>query len=123
MSATAKKINLGEAFAALEDYWSPRIAGDVNDAQVKIAKIKGEFDWHAHEAEDEAFLVVKGAMRLEFRDHAIEMTEGDFLVVPRGVEHRPVAAEECWILMVEPSTTVNTGAARTARTKLALERL
>lgn len=123
MSALVRKINLGEAFAALDDYWSPRIAGDVNDAQVKIAKIKGAFDWHAHEAEDEAFLVIKGAMRLEFRDRAVEMAEGDFLVVPRGVEHRPVASEECWILMVEPSTTINTGAARTARTKLAPERL
>ena len=118
-----KKIHLPDAYHSIAEHWSPRIAGDVNDAQVKIAKIKGAFDWHAHADEDEAFLIMKGAMDLEFRDQTVPMAEGDFLVVPKGVEHRPVAEEECWILMVEPSGTLNTGDQITDRTRNELEYL
>lgn len=109
-------LNLPEAFSRVEGLWRPHVAGALNGQLVKLARIKGEFDWHSHAAEDELFLVVKGRMRLEFRDQVREMGEGDMCVVPRGVEHRPVAEEECHILLFEPAGTVNTGDVVSERT-------
>jgi mannose-6-phosphate isomerase-like protein (cupin superfamily) len=103
------KTNLAAAFARFSDTWSPKIVGDVNDAHVKLAKLKGEFVWHHHAAEDELFLVVKGRLRLRLRERDIDLREGEFFIVPRGVEHLPVADEECHVLFLEPKTTLNTG--------------
>src|SRR5271169_1805968 len=102
-------VNLLEKFAKFQDYCNPRVIGEVNDCQVKAVKLKGEFIWHHHEKEDELFLVVKGTLRMKFRDHEAVVKEGEFVVVPRGVEHLPVADEEAHILLLEPKTTLNTG--------------
>jgi mannose-6-phosphate isomerase-like protein (cupin superfamily) len=109
-------VNLAEKFGAFTDRWSPKIVGRVNDVLVKVAKLKGEFSWHVHEAEDELFLVVKGTLRLQFRDGERLVGEGEFLVVPRGVEHRPVADDEVHVVLIEPASTVNTGNLRNERT-------
>ena len=103
------KINLAEKFARITEYWKPYIAGELNGQLVKLDKLKGEFVWHHHENEDEMFLVVKGRFRIEFRDKAVWLEEGEFIVVPRGVEHKPVADEEAWIVLFEPASTLNTG--------------
>ena len=120
-----RKINLvSAAESQIGGVWQPHIAGDINDSQVKIAKFGEVFDWHAHEAEDEGFLVLKGRIAIDFRDGSVEMGEGDFLVVPRGVEHRPRSlTPEPIVLMVEPSTTLNTGNAQSALTVTQLNRL
>ena len=117
------KINLAEAFAHIADHWRPRIAGELNGQQVKLVKFQGPFVWHHHDHEDELFLVVRGRFRMELRDGEIELGEGEFLVVPRGVEHRPVADEECEVLLFEPATTLNTGNVRNERTVEELERI
>jgi mannose-6-phosphate isomerase-like protein (cupin superfamily) len=103
------KINLTEKFAKINEYWSPKIAGEVNDTHVKLAKLKGEFMWHLHENEDEMFLVVKGTLLLKFRDKDVTLNEGEFMIVPKGVEHMPVAEEEVHVLFIEPKSTLNTG--------------
>ncbi len=110
------KINLAEKFGRISDHWNPRIVAALNGQHVKLVKFRGEFVWHSHEHEEELFLVVAGAFRMEFRDRAVELRAGEMLVVPRGVEHRPVAAEEVSVLLFEPATTVNTGTAGGART-------
>jgi len=110
-------INLAEKFALIEDYWSPRIAGELNDSYVKLAKLKGEFVWHHHEQEDELFLVVRGTLCIQLRDRDLWLREGEFAVIPRGVEHRPVASEEVHVLLLEPKTTVNTGNIQDERTR------
>ena len=121
---TAQKVNLADAFARFSDPWSPRVAGDINDMQVKLAKFEGKFDWHHHEREDELFLVVKGTMRMGLRDGDIDLDEGEMIIVPHGVEHRPEAlTEECHVLMLEPNTTLNTGVVETERTVSNPERL
>ena len=117
------KVNLAEKFALFREYWSPKIVGELNGQQVKLAKFQGEFVWHHHENEDELFLVVRGSFRMEFRDRAVELNAGEFLIVPRGVEHRPVAESEVEVLLFEPTATVNTGNAGGERTALELERL
>jgi mannose-6-phosphate isomerase-like protein (cupin superfamily) len=104
-----EKINLAEKFSRIKEYWKPYVAGELNGQLVKLDKLKGEFVWHHHENEDEMFLVVKGRFRIEFRDKTIWLEEGEFIVVPRGVEHKPVAEEEAWILLFEPASTLNTG--------------
>jgi mannose-6-phosphate isomerase-like protein (cupin superfamily) len=104
-----EKINLAEKFSRIQEYWKPYIAGELNGQLVKLDKLKGEFVWHHHENEDEMFLVVKGRFRIEFRDKTVWLEEGEFIVVPRGVEHKPVAEEEAWILLFEPASTLNTG--------------
>lgn len=106
---TPDKINLTEKFGRFSAHWSPKIVAALNGQHVKLVKFRGEFIWHRHENEDELFLVVRGSFRLEFRDRAVELREGEFIVVPRGVEHRPVAAEEVSVLLFEPAATVNTG--------------
>lgn len=110
------KINLKDAFATFSDHWSPRIAAELNGQQVKLVKFQGAFDWHHHEHEDELFLVHRGRFVMEFRDRRVELGEGELLVVPRGVEHRPVAESEVEVLLFEPATTVNTGNVVTERT-------
>ncbi|HEX8387473.1 MAG TPA: cupin domain-containing protein [Sphingomonas sp.] len=119
-----RKVNLAEAFASFSDHWSPKVAGDVNEAQVKLAKFAGAFDWHHHEHEDELFLVVAGQMRMGLRTGDIDVDPGEFIIVPRGVEHRPEAlTDECHVLMVEPATTLNTGEVVTGRTVRELDRI
>ena len=103
------KINLAEKFSRITEYWKPYIAGELNGQLVKLDKLKGEFVWHHHENEDEMFLVVKGRFRIEFREKTVWLEEGEFIVVPRGVEHKPVADEEAWIVLFEPASTLNTG--------------
>ncbi|MBI2518060.1 MAG: cupin domain-containing protein [Opitutae bacterium] len=110
------KINLAEKFTQFSAHWSPKIIAELNGQHVKLGRIKGEFVWHRHEHEDELFLVVKGSFRMEFRDRHVDLHEGELLVVPRGVEHRPVAENECCIMMFEPASTLNTGNAGGPRT-------
>jgi len=117
------KVSLAASFARFSDHWQPKIVGDLNGQQVKLVKFLGPFMWHHHDAEDELFLVVKGRFRMELRDGNVELAEGDFLIVPRGVEHRPVADEEVHVLLFEPATTLNTGNVRNERTVETLERM
>lgn len=104
-----EKVNLQEKFALFNDHWSPRIAGELNGQQVKLVKFKGPFVWHHHDHEDELFYVVKGSFDMEFRDKTVTIREGEFIVVPRGVEHRPNAKEEVQVMLFEPASTLNTG--------------
>jgi mannose-6-phosphate isomerase-like protein (cupin superfamily) len=104
-----EKVNLAEKFRLFSEYWSPKIAGELNGQQVKLVKFRGPFVWHHHEHEDELFLVVRGSFIMEFRDRNVELNEGEFLIVPRGVEHRPNAPEEVEVLLFEPASTLNTG--------------
>ena len=117
-SATAQlqKVTLAEKFAKIQDHWNPRIVGELNGQQVKLVKIRGAFDWHHHDNEDELFLVHRGSFRMELRDHTVELTPGDIFIVPRGVEHRPVADEETEIVLFEPASTLNTGNTVSERT-------
>jgi mannose-6-phosphate isomerase-like protein (cupin superfamily) len=117
------KVNLAEKLSHVTEPWSPAIVSDLNDHQVKVVKIKGAFDWHFHAAEDEMFLVVKGRFRMDFRDREVWLGPGELIVVPKGVEHRPVADEECEIVLIEPATTSNTGNVRTEKTKDVLKRI
>jgi len=103
------KLSLAEKFAAIHDQWNPRVVGELNGQQVKLVKLRGAFVWHHHENEDELFLVHRGSFRMEFRDRTVELNAGDILIVPHGVEHRPVADAEVEVLLFEPSTTLNTG--------------
>ena len=117
MSAESpEKVNLAEKLARFDEWWSPRIVGELNGQQVKLVKLQGEFVWHHHDHEDELFLVVQGRFRMEFRDRQVWLEEGEFLIVPRGVEHRPVAEEEAQVLLFEPASTLNTGNLRNERT-------
>ena len=118
-----EKVNLAEKFSRIQEFWKPYVAGELNGQLVKLDKLKGEFLWHHHEKEDEMFLVVKGRFRIEFRDKIVWLEEGEFIVVPRGVEHRPVADEEAWILLFEPASTLNTGNVVNERTVSELEKV
>jgi mannose-6-phosphate isomerase-like protein (cupin superfamily) len=118
-----KTVNLNEKFRNFSDHWSPKIIGEVNDCHVKAVKLKGEFIWHHHESEDELFLVVKGTLKMKFRDREAVIKEGEFIVVPRGVEHCPVADEEVHIVLIEPKSTLNTGNVTNERTVAQLERI
>jgi mannose-6-phosphate isomerase-like protein (cupin superfamily) len=122
------KVNIAEKFSKISEYWKPYIGAELNGQCVKFDKLKGEFVFHHHDHEDELFLVVKGRFRMEYRDkdHTERhewIEEGEFIVVPRGIEHRPVADEECWILLFEPSSTLNTGNVINERTIQELERV
>ena len=131
------KINLAAKFSQIHEHWKPHIAGELNGQMVKLVKFRGEFVWHHHENEDEMFLVVKGRFRIEFRDggsesrsesnvqatRTVHLEEGEFIVVPRGVEHRPVAEDECWILLFEPASTLNTGNVENQFTLRSLEKV
>ena len=116
-------VNLREKFSLFSDYWSPRIIGEVNECHVKAVKLKGEFVWHHHDHEDELFLVVKGSLRLKFRGHEALVREGEFVIVPRGVEHLPIADDEVHIVLIEPKTTLNTGNITNERTVARLQRI
>jgi mannose-6-phosphate isomerase-like protein (cupin superfamily) len=118
------KVNLAQAFASFSDHWNPRIAGELGDFQVKLAKLKGRFHWHHHEREDELFLVIEGRLRMGFRDRTVDLGSGEFIIVPRGVEHLPEAlTEECHVMLLEPSTTLNTGNVENERTRRELDRI
>ncbi len=112
-----EKVNLAEKFDLFHETWSPKIVAELNGQQVKLAKVEGEFEWHHHKDEDELFLVVKGQLTIELRNRHVTLDEGEFFVVPKGVEHRPVARELAHILLFEPSSTLNTGTVRTERTR------
>jgi len=123
-----QKVRIGEKLAAFQDHWSPKVVGELNGQQVKLVKFQGDFVWHHHDAEDELFLVVHGAFRMNYRDEAgreqnLDLREGEFVIVPRGVEHRPSAAEEVHVLLFEPAGTVNTGKVRNERTVEVLQSL
>lgn len=116
-------VNLAQKFSLFQDSWSPKIIGELNDTYIKAVKLKGGFIWHHHEAEDELFLVVKGKLRMRFRDRDLWVGPGEFLIVPRGVEHLPVAEEETHVVLIEPKSTLNTGNVRNERTVAELERI
>jgi mannose-6-phosphate isomerase-like protein (cupin superfamily) len=118
-----EKVNLAQKFDLFTEYWSPRIAGELNDSYVKLAKLTGEFVWHQHENEDELFLVVKGHLTIKLRDHNVELDPGEFVIIPRGVEHLPAAEEEVHVLLLESKSTLNTGNVRSERTVVELERV
>ncbi len=111
-----EKVNLAQKFAQFTDHWSPKLVGQVNDCAVKLVKFQGEFVWHHHENEDEMFMVISGRLSIKFRDRDIWLDEGEFLIIPRGVEHLPVAEEEVHVLLFEPNTTLNTGNVPSERT-------
>jgi mannose-6-phosphate isomerase-like protein (cupin superfamily) len=123
VSAAPERISLADKLAAIAEYWQPKIVAELNGQQVKLAKLRGEFVWHHHEAEDELFLVVAGRLRLELRDRVVELGPGEMAVVPRGVEHRPVALDEVHLLLFEPASTLNTGNVRDERTVERLDRI
>jgi len=118
-----EKINLLEKFGLFNEHWTPKIVGELNGQQVKLVKFKGEFIFHKHENEDELFMVIKGKFNMEYRDKTVEINEGDMVIVPRGVEHKPVAEEEVWVMLFEPTSTLNTGNLINERTKTQLETL
>ena len=118
-----EKVNLSEKFGLFSEHWSPKIAGEVNDSYVKLVKFQGDFVWHKHDDEDEMFLVVRGSIRILLRDGEVRLGEGEFAVVPRGVEHKPVAAEEAHVLLFEPKTVLNTGDVVNELTRPELERV
>ena len=116
-------INLQQKFNLFQDQWSPKIVGELNDSYVKLAKLKGEFVWHHHEHEDELFLVIKGRLQIRLRDRDIFLEEGEFTIIPKGVEHLPIAEEEVHVLLLEPKSTLHTGNIRNERTVDVLERI
>jgi mannose-6-phosphate isomerase-like protein (cupin superfamily) len=118
-----EKVNLREKLSRFDAQWSPKVVGELNGQLVKLVKFQGPFVWHHHDHEDELFLVVKGRFRMEYRDRHVWLEEGEFVIVPRGVEHRPVAEEEAHVLLFEPATTLNTGNVRDERTLDELERI
>jgi mannose-6-phosphate isomerase-like protein (cupin superfamily) len=118
-----EKVNLSEKLRLFKETWSPRVVGELNGQEVKLAKLAGEFIWHHHEHEDELFLVLHGRLAIHLRDRVVRLEEGEFFIVPRGAEHKPVAEEEAHVLVFEPASTLNTGNVRDARTVDSPERL
>ena len=118
-----KKINISQKLAQFKDHWNPRIIGELNHQHVKLAKLKGEFIWHKHDDEDEMFLVLKGTLKIAFRDRVEIIRENEIIIVPKGVEHKPIAEEEVSIMLFEPATTINTGDLDNERTRKNLESL
>jgi mannose-6-phosphate isomerase-like protein (cupin superfamily) len=118
-----EKVNLNQKLQVFQEHWKPKIVGELNGQMVKLVKFQGPFVWHHHEQEDEMFLVIKGRFRMEFRDRQVWLEEGEFLIVPRGVGHRPVADEEAHVLLFEPASTLNTGNVTNERTVEILERI
>ena len=111
-----EKVNLAEKFGLFKEYWSPKIVGELNESYVKVAKLKGEFVWHHHESEDELFMIIKGQLLMRLRDRDVKVQEGEFIIIPHGVEHLPVAKDEVQVVLIESKTTVNTGNVRSERT-------
>jgi mannose-6-phosphate isomerase-like protein (cupin superfamily) len=120
---SADKVNIAQKLSMFDMHWSPKIVGELNGQHVKLVKFLGEFVWHHHDDEDEMFLVVDGRFRMEFRDREVWIEEGEFIVVPRGVEHRPVAEEEASVMLFEPATTLNTGNVTGEMTVVELDRI
>jgi mannose-6-phosphate isomerase-like protein (cupin superfamily) len=118
-----QKVNIAEKMDQIADHYNPRIAGELNGQLVKFVKFKGEFVWHHHDNEDEMFLVTKGKFRMELEDKTVDLTKGEFIIIPRGVEHRPVAEEEVEVILFEPSSTLNTGNVKNEMTKEKLEKI
>jgi len=118
-----KKVNLANKLNLFNEYWTPKIVGDLNDSHIKLAKFKGEFVWHKHDNEDELFFVVKGKLLIKLREQDIELQKGEFVIIPRGVEHLPIAEEEAHIMLIEPKTTLNTGNAEDDRMIQDLDRI
>lgn len=118
-----EKVNIHEKLSLFSDHWSPKIVGELNGQQVKLVKIKGEFVWHKHDNEDELFFVIKGSFRMEYRDNLVDVNENEFIIIPRGVEHRPVADEEVSIMLFEPFSTLNTGDTAGELTQLILDKI
>ena len=123
VNTMVKKINIEQKLSLFKDHWNPRIIGELNKQHVKLAKIKGEFIWHKHDKEDEMFLVLKGTLKIEFRDRTEIIHENEIIIVPKGVEHRPIAEKEVSIMLFEPATTINTGDLENERTRKNLESL
>ncbi len=119
----ADVVSLAQKFSLFSDYWKPKIVGEVNDAYIKLVKFQGEFVWHQHENEDELFLVVRGRMLIKLRDRDLQLDEGEFAIIPKGVEHLPIAEQEAHVLLLEPKTTLNTGDVQNERTVPDLERI
>jgi mannose-6-phosphate isomerase-like protein (cupin superfamily) len=117
------KVNLAQKFTLFDEHWSPKVIGELNGQQVKIAKIEGEFIWHHHETEDELFLVIKGKLTIKLPDRDVRLAEGEFLIVPRGVERKPIAEQEAHVLLLEPAGTLNTGNVQSERTVQEIERV
>lgn len=109
-------VNIDRKFNLIQDHWHPRIVGELNDSYIKFVRLKGEFIWHKHDVEDELFLVIKGNLRMMLRDQEFSITEGEFIIIPHGVEHKPVAGEEVQVVLLEPKSTVNTGDVESERT-------
>ncbi|HEY7123552.1 MAG TPA: cupin domain-containing protein [Ktedonobacterales bacterium] len=118
-----EKVNLAQKFGLFHDHWNPRIAGELNDSYIKLVKVQGEFVWHQHEADDEFFLVMKGKLQIKLRDGEVVLGPGEFFVVPKGVEHCPVAEEETHVVLLEPKTVLNTGNVQNERTVTDVERI
>ena len=118
-----KKIDIQEKFSLFDEHWSPKIIGELNDQYVKLAKLKGEFIWHRHENEDELFMVMKGHLTIKLKNQDIELTEGQFIIIPRGTEHLPVAEEECHVMLFEPKTVINTGDTKNDKTIEKLDKI
>ncbi len=117
------KVNLAEKFSQFTEHWTPKIVGELNGQHVKLARLKGEFVWHKHDQEDELFFVVEGVLKIEFRDKTVTLHNGEFIVVPKGIEHKPVANEEVLVMLFEPATTLNTGNTENELTQHQLDRL
>jgi len=118
-----QKVNINDKLSLFRDHWNPRIVGELNGQHVKLAKLKGEFVWHKHDEEDEMFWVTNGTLKIELRDQTVELHENEFLIVPKGVEHKPVAEEEVSVMLFEPVSTLNTGDVRSELTKDNLEEI
>jgi mannose-6-phosphate isomerase-like protein (cupin superfamily) len=116
-----EKVNITEKLSRFMDFWNPRIAGELNGQQVKLVKFNGDFIWHKHELEDEMFLVIKGSFTMELRDRSIEINEGEFIIIPKGTEHRPWASEEVHVMLFEPASTLNTGNEKNEMTRETLD--
>jgi mannose-6-phosphate isomerase-like protein (cupin superfamily) len=118
-----EKVNLAQKFTLFNEYWVPYIVGELNDSYVKVDKLKGEFVWHKHESEDELFLVKKGKLLIKLRDKDVWLDEGEFLIIPKGVEHKPIADEEVHVVLIEPKSTLNTGDVKNEKTLAQLKRI
>ncbi len=118
-----EKININEKLSTFSEYWSPKIVGDINESYVKLAKLKGEFLWHMHENEDEMFMVIKGRLLIKLRSEDIILNEGEFFIIPKGIEHMPIAENEVHVMLLEPKTTLNTGNVKNERTVEILEKI
>jgi len=116
-------VNINEKLSQFSDYWNPKVVGEVNGQHVKLVKLHGEFVWHKHENEDEMFFVINGILKIEFRDKTVSINPGEFIIVPKGIEHKPIADDEVSIMLFEPDTTLNTGDTRGELTRETLERL